>query len=474
MSRRLAWLGNQLWRASSAPEAWRFHRDLDRLEAVQRRVLSGLLRGQRATEFGRAFAVDRIDGYEDFRAHLPLQTYETLLPYLRTGSLSREPVRVWEPTGGSTGGSKFIPWTASLQGEFRRAVAVWCWHLFRSFPGLVGGRSYWQLTPKAEVRAPSWVQGRSGFESDGDYLGPLGRWLERAVMLAPEPGGEFWERTVAMLRGASDLRLISCWSPSFLLCLRQRFEEILGKWDPARWWPELRLISCWTSASSAPYVRIVEGLFPGVRLQGKGLLSTECVTTVPVGELYPLAYRGHFFELLDDSGELLPSWQWESGLEGRVVVTTGSGFTRYDTGDRVRVTGRLRSVPCLEFLGRHATVDHHGEKLSHAFLQSVLEGCPGFAMFGYEDGGYVLFAGREWSWRGAEVETLLMRSFTYRDARGLGQLKPLRLFRVEGDAFAQYSAACVSHLGQREGTVKAQPYHPSEKWSALFCGGFES
>ncbi len=470
----LAWLGNRLWQASSAPEAWRFWRDSHRLRTVQLSLFDQVLGRQAPTRFGRALGMERLRGYDDFCQAVPLQSYESLLPYLPDQGLSCEPVRVWEPTGGSTGGSKFIPWTASLQAEFRRAVAVWCWHLLGNHPGLVGGRSYWQLTPKAEVEAPSWLQGRSGFESDGDYLGPLGRWLERLALLGPEGQGEFWKRTVHTLRGARDLRLISCWSPSFLLCLQGHFLRLLGEWDPGRWWPELQLISCWTSGSSAPYVRVVEGLFPGVRLQPKGLLSTECVATVPLGELYPLAYRSHFFELLDETGEVLPAWRWETGLLGRLVVSTGSGFTRYDTGDRVRVTGRWRGVPCLEFLGRHATVDHHGEKLSHAFLQAVLEGASGFTMFAYEDGGYVLFTSAESGLRGEQVEAALLRSFTYRDARGLGQLGPLRLFRVEGDAFAQYSAACVARFGQREGTVKALPYHPSGEWSRLFQGRFEA
>lgn len=473
-----AWLGNRLWQLASWPEQWRFQRGLEDLRETQERLLANLLYRQSSTAYGQRHALRGDLTYQQFRELAPLSTYETLVPYLREPKgLCPTPVIVWEPTGGSSGGSKWIPWTSGLQIEFRRAVAVWIWHLFRNYPEVIAGRGYWQLTPRAEILAPDWLSAqRTGFEKDGDYLGPLGRWLERSVLLSPPPGHNFWARTVRTLRAASDLRLVSCWSPSFLLCLRDHFLEELGQWEPTRWWPRLRLISCWTAAGSALYRECLEELFPGVAIQPKGLLSTEAVVTIPLGSRLPLAYRSHFFELAVE-GTVLPAWEWEVGQEGAVLVSTGNGLTRYQTGDRVRVVDRLGRVPCLEFLGRDGVSDQRGEKLSHAFLESLLRELPGFAMLAFEGDGYVLFldqaeSARQRAARVRALENALSLCYTYRDCRHLGQLSPLRGFLVQGDALSQYGQICAWRLGQREGSAKAMAFHPYQGWSRQFAGGF--
>jgi hypothetical protein len=484
--RPAAWLGNRLWQLACLPEAWRFQQG--HLEATQRALLRRLLARQAGTSFGRRQGLFGIESYEQFRDQVPLSSYEDLLPYLARRGLSQEPVRTWEPTGGSTGGSKWIPWTASLQGEFRRAVAVWIWHLFDRHPDLRDGRGYWQLTPKARLAPPDWLEGeRTGFEADGDYLGPLGRWLERCVLLCPAPAPGLWQSTVEALRAARDLRLISCWSPSFLLALQERCLEQLGEWEPSRWWPRLAMVSCWTQASSAAYLPTLARLFPGVAVQPKGLLATEAVTTIPIGDQHPLAYRSHLFEFVCGD-EVLPAWRLEPGQTATVVVTTGAGFTRYHTGDEVRVTGMRGEVPCLEFLGRHGVCDLRGEKLTLSHIARALESMEGPAMLVFDENGYVVItdsgqqaAGRPGEaastrlrahhllLRLARVESCLRESFSYRDCQHLGQLAPLRLFLVEGSLLQLYSRICREHLGQGE-AAKWTPFHPDPRWCRWLPG----
>jgi hypothetical protein len=474
-----AWLGNRLWQLLSWRESWHFHSGLNHLRQTQLNILRTLMARQSGTSFGKRHSLATVLGsYERFRDQVPLSTYEDLLPFLRqSGGLSLDKIRVWEPTGGSSGGSKWIPWTSGLQAEFQRAVAVWICDLFRQSPALRNGRAYWQLTPKTQSQAPPWLADhRVGFESDGEYLGLLGRCLEPWVLVKPAPAGDFWKGTVTRLRAASDLRWISCWSPSFLLLLHRWFEENLGDWRPEQWWPELRLISCWTQAASASFVNRVKQLFPGVRIQPKGLLSTEAVVTIPLAGRHPLAYRSHFFEFL--SGDrALPSWELETGLHADVVVTTGGGLTRYRTGDRIRVTGFLGQVPCLEFLGRTGVADQRGEKLAIAFLESLLAELSGFAMLAFEGDSYVLFfdssrtptqAAEQVAW----LESRLMESYTYLDCRQLGQIGSLRGFLVDGDALSQYIDICRYRLGQGLSVLKPMAFHSYQGWSEEFRGEF--
>lgn len=466
----LAGLANNLWQLSSWPEWWIFQRRINDLRTVQCALLKSTLQRLAGTDYGRRFALDPQWSYQEFSEKIPVASYQELQPYLcYEGGLLSETAKVWEPTGGSTGGTKWIPWTVSLQTQFRRAVAVWIYQMFRTDPSLKYGRSYWQLTPKAEIQAPEWLREKpTGFQTDGDYLGPLGRWVERCAVVKPDLGKDFWNATVEALRYASDLTLISCWSPSFLLLMREQF----GEWKPRKWWPRLKLISCWTQGPSASLFSRVEELFPGVKIQGKGLLSTEAVTTIPFGSRYPLAYRSHFFEFESIDGRICPSWELTEGRQYHLLQTTAGGLIRYRSQDRVRVDGFLGQVPCLEFLGREQTSDHFGEKLTEAFVQPILGRLGRFAVLGYENGGYVLFLepGEGVEQCLEQVNQRLLESFTYRDCLDLGQLRELRLFVLVGNGWEQLGA----HLDQKYGRLKPGAFLPPGVWSDRLQGQFMS
>ncbi len=70
-------------------------------------------------------------------------------------------------------------------------------------------------------------------------------------------------------------------------------------------WPYLTLISCWTSAYAKTYVSDIMQYFPGVDIQGKGLLATEGIISFPlVGKNgYVLSAQSHFFEFIEYKNE---------------------------------------------------------------------------------------------------------------------------------------------------------------------------
>ena len=147
-------LGNTAWFGSSLPEYYRFGRSLDDVEATQRGVLDALLRRNADSQFGREAGFARLHGWEDFSHCVPPRDYEAFRPWIeaiRNGEprvLTADPVTLLEPTSGSTGGEKLIPYTESLQREIRCAVAAWMARLFIEDPALLGGRAYWSLTPQ--------------------------------------------------------------------------------------------------------------------------------------------------------------------------------------------------------------------------------------------------------------------------------------------------------------------------------------
>ena len=479
MSAQVSWqagLANRLWQLLSYFQYQKFRRESHSLQVVQERLLTQNLQRLHGTIAGQRWQVHNIDCYRTFREQVPLQDYQSLQPLLAlSNGVTKEIVRVWEPTGGSSGGTKWIPWTASVQAQFRRAVSVWIFDLFRRHPELRNGRSYWQLTPQADVTAPDWLKhAKMGFESDGDYLGSVGRLLERmALVKVDKSGPDFWEQTVRALLATPDLRLISCWSPSFLLVLKQKLEDYWGAWQPELWWPNLGLVSCWTQGPSKALEDSVQVLFPQAKIQGKGLLSTEAITSLPFSDSYPLAYQSHFFEFLGKDGLVVPSWQVELGKEYEVVQTVGNGLTRYRSGDLVMVTGFFHRVPCLEFLDRRRTSDLFGEKLEYTFLSGITNGWGRFAKLSVEENAYVLFLDEDGGLEEVDacyrqLNESLEGAFSYKDCRGLGQLSELRCFLVHGSGWKQMSEFDdLSFAKQKPG-----PMLPEGVWSQKFRGHF--
>src|SRR5262249_2492323 len=216
--------------------------------------------------------------------------------------------------------------------------------------------------------------------------------------------------------------LISVWSPTFLLRLLDDID------DPIRTWPHLKIVSCWASAASKPYADELRARLPHAHLQPKGLMSTECIVTIPGADDRPRLNEHGYFELERVGDDLY-----------EVIATTASGLYRYRTGDLVRGD--------LEFVGRGNLVsDLVGEKLTESFVASCLGDVRGF-LTPAED-GYVLVS--EAVVDVEEVERRLCENPQYAYARRLGQLAPLRMRR---GSFDEYEAAQMKR-GARLGDVK--------------------
>lgn len=414
---------------------------------TQQQVLQTILRANRETAFGRRYGFDSICSESQYRERVPLHRYEDLAPVECANPIA------FETTGGSTAGPKLIPYTAPGLAAFRQALSAWLDDLLEARPGIRLGRMYWSISPAA--RAP-----RSGLTSDATYFGDsLGASLTELLAVPPEIAGkqdfrEWKECTAQCLRRAHDLTLISVWSPTFLLELVRSMGE-----RPA--WPRLDTISCWTSASAASFVPELRELFPHAYIQGKGLLATEGVVTVPLaGWPHPvLAIQSGFFEFLDDHGESRLCHDLQEGCEYRVVLTTHSGLYRYDLQDRVRMQGWAENAPMLEFLGRAGVVsDLVGEKLTEEFVLARLRGASGFAMLAPERRHYVLWldAARYDEASAADLAARLDKALRdnpqYDYARRLGQLGPIVPRRVHGPM----ELYCETQLraGRRLGDIK--------------------
>ena len=91
--------------------------DLNKAIKVQKQILAHILKRKSSTKYGQAHGLDKISTYEQFRQKVPLQTYESLEPYIHSVRAGEKDV-LWPgrpsyfaKTSGTTSGSKYIPIT---------------------------------------------------------------------------------------------------------------------------------------------------------------------------------------------------------------------------------------------------------------------------------------------------------------------------------------------------------------------------
>jgi len=464
----------------------RFRAALARPRVAQARVLQRVLTAAARTEYGRHYAITGRESYQEFRERVPIVDYDELAPWIerqasRGGAVvTAEPPLVYEQTSGSSGRRKLIPYTSALLASFNACFVVWAYDLLARGPRFETGRLFFSASPafRQERATPSGVP--LGFDDDSEYLAPAIRRLLGPRFVAPQGLKAVTNPTAYRLALATSLvaeprlEIISVWSPTYLLALLEFIAEHratigdalargdleaggrrftftpaqearlrLLRADPIPWaelWPALKLLSCWTDGSSGLFVEALRRRFPGVLLQGKGLLATEAPITIPLIDApAPLPLVDEvLLELEDEAGRVLPLHEVNDGGVYGVIVTQRGGLLRYRMHDRVVVQGRVGHTPCLRFVGRDDQVsDLVGEKLNETFARDALRRVFGDAeAFSFlvpivahgQLPHYICITDHPAGacpTRATCLEAELGQAFHYRQARLLGQLAPV-------------------------------------------------
>ena len=419
---------------------------------------------------------------DDYQQRVPLHDYDDFRPDIERmmagekNVLVADDVLLFEPTGGSSGGSKFIPYTDASLSAVQRAILPWLDDLVTSCPGITEGKAYWAISPATRQQAKTSGGIPIGLEDDAAYFGPeLASSIVDTLAVPPTVASiqsldEWRSQTLSYLSACTDLSFISVWSPTFLLQLLDASPEPIK-------WPMLDTISCWCASTSQRYAAELARRFPGARIQEKGLLATEGVVTVPLDAAAApvLAVDSGFYEFETDSGDVVLPWDLETDQIYRVLITTDAGLYRYRLGDRVRVSAWYQSTPCLEFIGRDGGgSDLCGEKLTEAFVVAALGDVEGFAFLvplTQPHPAYLLILDAaivpsDQARVIAEVtDSRLMKNPQYRYAREIGQLPPIEARRI-ADPIAAYKNICMQ-FGQRLGDIKP-PALASAAWGERF------
>lgn len=386
-----------------APAAGRFQQALENPRAAQQRVQNSLFQSLIKSEYGKYF-----QNWHDIPI-IEYQNIETLIlgqKEINKPLLTDEKIIFYEKTSGTSNAAKLIPYTKSLRRSFNHMFCVWAYDLITNGPKFNTGKIYFCISPSLTHTHTLAVQNTNTLQDDSEYLDIWLRWILSLFLVSP-PGvntvrdaQEFKHKLSLALLKESKLEIISIWSPSFLKVIIDYIQEnyqqlassLKNKISPVRYqlilhhiheltliWPQLKLISCWDSANAADGAEFLRKLFPGVLVQGKGLLATEAPMTIPLipaGGCVPVLDEV-FFEFLDNQGNIYLLHELEKGNEYEIIISQKGGFYRYKIKDRVRVTHFYYNTPCLEFLGRTQEIsDLVGEKLHLEFVRQVLDNLP--------------------------------------------------------------------------------------------------
>jgi hypothetical protein len=529
---------NSLLFASCLPDTIRWRLATRRAARTQERILLRIVRENAATAFGREHSFSSIQTIADYQARVPARDYSDFEQYIERCAagearvLTAQAVKSFALSSGSTSASKLIPYTPALLREFQRSISPWLVGMFLQAPGILAGKSYWQISPVATPTNQTAGRIPIGFGEDTEYFGPRRAALVRATLAVRESISamrmeEFHFESLRQLLACRSLRFISVWNPSFLTLLiadlmrlagplierlhldglearaleldtlfrsRPRADlfsvDTAGRTLPEAIWPELRLISCWTDAAARDAASRLRAMFPRTAIQPKGLIATEGVMSFPwraAGNC--LAITSHFFEFAEPDSEggqspLKLAHELEIGRRYSILLTTSGGLYRYRIGDVAEVVGHIGQCPLLQFKGKEdGVVDLVGEKLNAMHVARAAQEV--FARFTFNQRFWMLAPDHSQTPRcyvlylqsdspvpsGAltSFETLLEENFHYAYARRLGQLGPLQLFLIDPASDPEADyLTACAARGQRMGDIKRHCLDRYDGWSGVF------
>lgn len=424
------------------------------------------LRAHQDTTFGRAHDFAGIRSEADFRERVPVMDGDAFAPWIAQAAAGDARVLAcgdllgFERTSGSSSVAKWIPITKGLRAEFARGLADWFAGLRQRAPEAFAGRAYWSLSPPGMPPETSPNGLPVGMTSDAAYFPEaVGQALAGWLAIPPLSGAPsaVFEETAAFLLDQPDITFISVWSPTFLLALDRALRGMRPGFAWCDQWRGLRRVSCWADASSAAWIPELQARLGPIRIEPKGLVATEGITSIPdeIDGTPRLAGDCHYHEFIDASGAVVPSNALRKGTIYQILLTTAGGLYRYRTGDQVVVTSRTGTRPGLRFIGRAGVVsDLVGEKISESAVVASFTAARsrGFLQVNAATPGYVL-----WLENTSDATAVIggLRRNPYLDqALALRQLAPFAIRQLPAPWHERIAIALAARQGCRLGDVK--------------------
>lgn len=328
----------------------------DDAEAVQKRLLLGLVAAAKNTEWGQLHNYDSIGSYSDFCKRVPIGSYEMLRPYVMRMIAGEKDVlwsgvtrRFAQSSGTSDGKSKFIPITADAlkQCHFKGARYSLALYLLnypdsRIFDGksfILGGSYANELnltTTSAKV---------------GDLSATLIDCINPLVNLVRVPAKkialmEDWHQKLPALVRASAHENITNISgvPSWFLKVLNEILAYRGEDNIHKVWHNLEVFFH-GGISFAPYRKEYEAITDASKMRywenynaSEGFFAAQSAPCD--NSMLLMTDIGVFYEFIptdSPSSPPIPIWEVEQGKKYALLITACNGLWRYPIGDVVRI-----------------------------------------------------------------------------------------------------------------------------------------
>lgn len=269
-----------------------------------------------------------------------------------------------------------------------------------------------------------------------------------------------------------------------------------GSFVPSLCWPHLSCLGVWTGGSAGAYLPKAREVFGNLPVRDHGLHASEGRMTIPFDDGTSdglLDIESHFFEFIpvaesqSKSPTVLMAHELQPDHDYEILLTTSSGFYRYNMYDVVRCTGFHGTTPILRFLHKSAHMSSiTGEKITESQvvdavqasatqLQITLRQFTLTPAWG-DPPGYELFIRPTTEVGDPQVsefsqtvdQTLCRLNCEYADKRESGRLAPIRAIAVPVEDWIQFEATRL----EQSGGSPEQYKHPCLLPDSTFTGTF--
>ena len=437
----------------------RLEKRTKRAEKVQRGVLSWLIKLNGASSFGQAHGLASVNNYKDLVSRLPITDYETYRPYVEQMAIGQnnallggdvKPV-MFALTSGTSGKPKQIPVSDIFLRNYRRGWNLLISRLWKNHKDL-WYRQIFQMSSPADDYLTA---GGTPCGAISGMTARMQNWLARSYYAVPQNicyVSDTPSRYYVAVRMAieKDVGLIVTASPATLIgmarSVQQQTEELLrdirngslstncqvpeelrvnlsGKLKPnpnlakvlekkagpdgllPRDYWRISVIGCWLGGTMGLCIPQLRQLYGEVALRDIGLLASEGRMSIPLADEVPegvLDIDNNFYEFIPAeeidnwTGPALLGHELQVGKKYFILLTTPSGFFRYNISDVVEVTDYLGQAPVICFLNKGTHISSLvGEKLSeHNVVQAMAQASK---TIGWEEQCYEMVLSPQWA-----------------------------------------------------------------------------
>ena len=385
----------------------------------------GLDRGLTAAEFRKKLPICDYEFFRSYVDQLKEGRHQALL-----GSGNR--LLMFTLSSGTTSDSKFIPITQQFFDDYRRGWQIWGIQAYDAHPA-ANPKNIVQLTSDSNKFRTS---GGTPCGNISGLVATMQKRIVRFMYTVPaivakidDPEAKYY--TALRLAVADDnIGVLMTANPSTLLHLAQfadatkddlirdirdgtlsehykvasdvrrrlprrtfrpnrqrakQLEQIVaetGRLYPSKFWRDLDFLAVWTGGSCGAYVRALSKYYGELPIRDHGLSASEGRMTIPTKDDTSdgiLDVTTHYFEFIPENEygssnpTVLEAHELQEGRNYFILLTTSSGFYRYDICDVVRCTGFHNTTPMLEFLHKGAHISSiTGEKISESQIVDAI------------------------------------------------------------------------------------------------------